>query len=82
MKRKIITLFSTITVLALLVVFVCILDSTTAKAYTPADYSGSLFVHGEENSYQEFIDGNEINKPVLNENIVIDATKYENFIDI
>ena len=82
MKRKIITLFSTITVLALLVVFVCILDSTTAKAYTPADYSGSLFVHGEENSYQEFIEGNEINKPVLKENIVIDATKYENFVDI
>ena len=82
MKRKIIKYFSIFIVFAILVAFVCILDSTTVSAYTPDDYSGSLFVHGEENSYQEFIEGNEINKPVLEEDIVIDATKYANFIDI
>ena len=82
MKRKIIKYFSIFIVFAILVAFVCILDSTTVSAYTPDDYSGSLFVHGEENSYQEFIEGNEINKPVLKEDIIVDATKYESFVDV
>lgn len=77
MKRTMIGLV----VLVLLGVFYGFLHGTTVQAYTPNDYTGSIYVHGKENSYQEFIEGNTINRPVLQEDIVIQATNYLSFVD-
>lgn len=77
MKKAIIIIF----VMALLVGFYALLNSTTSFAYSPDDYTGSIYVHGEENSYQAFLDGNQINRPILNQDIVIDATNYVSFLD-